>query len=630
MGREELIENLLTTGERVPAPAGVDAWAPIADQDAWNAGLARDPLAFWADCGRRLVWETPPQATLEGGIANAKWFVGGRLNATVSCLDRHAGAHPDALAYRYLREDGFERDLTYAELLAATARFANALRADGVGVGDRVCIYMPLSHEGIVAMLACARIGAVHSVIYAGLGATALRDRIEDAGASVVIGADVTYRRGKQVDLKGILDDAVRGLPAVRRVVVWRRAAAPAPLGERERDFDAYSAGHAETCAPAIVDASHPLFILYTSGTTGKPKGAVMTHGGYLAGASSMLPLTTGITPEDMYWCTSDIGWIVGHSLIVYGALANRYASLLREGSPDYPSTAAVYETIARHRVTMLYTAPTLARMLMRLGDELLARFDLASLKAIYCAGEPLNPEAWRFLFEGVGRSRVAVCNQWWQTETGAMMLGFLPTSTVRPDRSGKALGPIEFDVVARDGSAVPRGSGGLLVIRNPWPHMFATVWGDPERYAQYFETIPGAYTAGDVATIDADGYITVLGRADDVLNVAGHRIATADVESALVSHPACGEAGVIGKADEIKAEVIKAFVVLRNGHEATEALRADLIAHVRYHLGPIGTPAELEFVAKLPKTRSGKIMRRLLKAQEMGLDLGDTTTLED
>jgi acetyl-CoA synthetase len=343
-----------------------------------------------------------------------------------------------------------------------------------------------------------------------------------------------------------------------------------------------------------------------------------------------MLALTTGITPDDVYWCTSDIGWIVGHSLIVYGALANRYASILREGSPDYPSTAAVYETIATRRVTMLYTAPTLARMLMRFGDELLARYDLSSLKAIYCAGEPLNPEAWRFLFEGVGKSRAAVCNQWWQTETGAMMMGFLPTSVVRPDRSGKALGPIEFDVVARDGSAVPRGSGGLLVIRNPWPHMFSTVWGDPERYAQYFETIPGAYTAGDVATIDDEGYITVLGRADDVLNVAGHRIATADVESALVSHPACGEAGVIGKADEIKAEVIKAFVVLRNGYEATDALHAELIAHVRYHLGPIGTPAELEFVAKLPKTRSGKIMRRLLKAQEMGHDLGDTTTLED
>jgi acetyl-CoA synthetase len=343
-----------------------------------------------------------------------------------------------------------------------------------------------------------------------------------------------------------------------------------------------------------------------------------------------MLALTTGITPDDVYWCTSDIGWIVGHSLIVYGALANRYTSIIREGSPDYPSTDIVYETIAAHRITMLYTAPTLARMLMRFGDDLLARHDLSSLKAIFCAGEPLNPEAWRFLFERVGASRAPVCNQWWQTETGAMMMGFLPTSVVRPDRSGKAFGPISFDVVSRDGSTVPRGSGGLLVIRNPWPHMFATVWGDPERYAQYFSTVPGTYTAGDVATIDAEGYVTVLGRADDVLSVAGHRIATADVESALVSHPACGEAGVIGKPDSIKGEAIKAFVVLRAGYEASETLRGDLVAHVRYHLGPIGTPAEIDFLPKLPKTRSGKIMRRLLKAQEMGLELGDTTTLED
>ncbi len=630
MSRDGLIENLLTTGERVAPPAGVAQWAPIADQDAWNAELQRDPNAFWASCGERIVWETPPRATLEGGIADAKWFVGGRLNATVSCLDRHAASHPDALAYHYLREDGYERRMTYGELLAATNQLANALRADGVGVGDRVCIYMPLSLEGIVAMLACARIGAVHSVVYAGLGATALRDRIVDAGASVVIGADVTFRRGKQVDLKTILDDAVAGLPLVRRVIVWRRAATPAPLTDIERDFDAYAAENSETCEPAIVDANHPLFILYTSGTTGKPKGAVMVHGGYLAGAAAMLAYTTGITPEDVYWCTSDIGWIVGHSLIVYGALANRYGSILREGSPDYPAASTVYETIAKHRVTMLYTAPTLARMLMRHGDELLAHHDLSSLKAIYCAGEPLNPEAWRFLFERMGDSRVAVCNQWWQTETGAMMMGFLPTSVVRPDRSGKALGPIRFDVVSPDGKTVPRGSGGLLVIRNPWPHMFATVWGDPHRYAQYFDSVPGAYAAGDVATIDAEGYITVLGRADDVLNVAGHRIATADVESALVSHSACGEAAVIGKADSIKGEAIKAFVVLRDGYDASDALKTELVAHVRYHLGPIGTPAELEFVAKLPKTRSGKIMRRLLKAQEAGEALGDTTTLEE
>jgi acetyl-CoA synthetase len=629
MNPDVSIENLLSTGERYAAPDGVRAWASIPDQEAWNAELARDPLAFWSSCGERLAWERPPEKTLEGTLGATRWFAGGRLNATVSCLDRHVARDPGALAYHYLREDGLERRLTYGALLAATCRLANALRADGIGAGDRVCIYMPLSLEGIVAMLACARIGAVHSVVYAGLGASALRDRIADAGAVAVLAADVTYRRGKTVDLKRILDDAVAG-SGVRRVVVWRRLSEPPALSELERDWDAYVAGQPETCEPAIVGANDPLFILYTSGTTGKPKGVVMTHGGYLAGTTAMLAHTTDLKPDDAYWCTSDIGWIVGHSLIVYGPLANGCASIIREGSPDYPSPAAVYETLATHRVNKFYTAPTLARMLMRFGAELAECHDLSALQAIFCAGEPLNPEAWHFLFDTVGRGRVAVCNQWWQTETGAMMLGFLPTSAVRPDRSGKPFGPIEFDVVARDGTPVPRGEGGLLVIRNPWPHMFAGIWGDADRYAQYFNQIPGTYTAGDVATIDTQGFVTVLGRADDVLNVAGHRIATADVESALVSHPSCGEAGVIGKPDDIKGEAIKAFVVLRVGHEASEPLRAELIEHVRYHLGPIGTPAEIEFVPKLPKTRSGKIMRRLLKAQEAGLDLGDTTTLED
>jgi acetyl-CoA synthetase len=627
---EGLIEGLLFTHERVPAPETARAWAAIPDQDAWNAKALRDPIAFWRKLGEQISWTTAPASVLEGPLHAARWFHDGRLNATVSCLDRHAASHPGAIAYHYLCEDGAERQMTYRELLAETNRLANALRDDGVACGDRVCIYMPLSLEGIVAMLACARIGAIHSVVYAGLGATALRDRIEDAGAEVVIGADITLRRGRTIDLKRILDDAVAQSPRVRRVIVWRRAGSPAPLAERERDLRDYVAHHATTCEPEIVDAEHPLFILYTSGTTGKPKGVVMTHGGYLAGTSGMLAATTSLTPDDVYWCTSDIGWIVGHSLIVYGALANRYRSIIREGSPDWPATDALYEVVAKYRVSKLYTAPTLARMLMRFGPELVGRHDLSSLQAVYCAGEPLNPEAWRFVFDVIGGRRVAVCNQWWQTETGAMMLGFLPTSTILPDRSGKPLGPLVFDIVGPDGASVPTGFGGLLVIRTPWPHMFTTIWGDPARYAQYFEQVPGAYTAGDVATVDADGYLSVLGRADDVLNVAGHRIATADVESALVSHPCCGEAGVIGKPDDIKGEAIKAFVVLRAGHDASEELRAALVEHVRYHLGPIGTPSEIEFVAKLPKTRSGKIMRRLLKAQETGLDLGDVTTLEE
>jgi len=622
------IEGLLSTGELITPPAGVSAWFPIADQDAFVADALRDPIAFWRERARRIAWETEPQTVFRGALHDPHWFPDGRLNATVSCLDRHLANHADAIAYEYLCEDGTERTITYGALLARVNQLANALRLDGVVAGDRVCIYMPLTIEGIVAMLACARIGAIHSVVYAGLGATALRDRIADAGAQVLIVGDVTYRKGRAIDLKRIVDDAVVGLESVRRVIVHRREATPVPDDPREVNFEAYCDGQSTECDPEIVGAEHPLFILYTSGTTGKPKGVVMTHGGYLVGSAAMLAETTGITPDDVYWCTSDIGWIVGHTMMVYGALANRYRCVLREGAPDYPTPGAIYAALDRLRVTKFYTAPTLARMLLRLGVDVAAEHDLSSLQAVYCAGEPLNPEAWRFLYDVIGGGELAVCNQWWQTETGGPMMGFFPTSPVRPDRSGKALGPIAFDIVGSDGEPVPTGAGGLLVIRVPWPNMFAGVWRDSERYAQYFRW--GTYVAGDVATRDEGGYYSVLGRADDVLNVAGHRLATADVESALVSHKACGEAGVVGVPDEIKGEAIVAYVVLRAGHTASDELAADLIAHVRHEIGPIATPAAIRFAAKLPKTRSGKIMRRLLKAQETGQDLGDVTTLEE
>jgi acetyl-CoA synthetase len=622
------IEGLLSTGEVIPAPDGPAGWFPVADQDAFVAGALRDEDGFWAERARRIAWETAPRTVFRGAIDDQHWFPDGRLNATVSCLDRHARTHPDAVAYDYLCENGSERTITYAQLLARVCQLANALRADGVRAGDRVCIYMPLTIEGIVAMLACARIGAIHSVIYAGLGATALRDRITDAGAQVLIVADVTYRKGRPFDLKRIVDDAVRGVESVRRIVVYRREASEPPADAREVNFEAYCDAQPTACEPEIVAGEHPLFILYTSGTTGKPKGVVMTHGGYLVGAASMLAETTGITPADRYWCTSDIGWIVGHTMMVYGALANRYRCVLREGAPDYPGTDAVYATIARFEVTKFYTAPTLARMLMRLGPQLAAQHDLSTLQAVFCAGEPLNPEAWRFLYETIGGGRIAVDNQWWQTELAAPAIGYFPTSAIRPDRSGKALGPLQFSIRDNHGAAVPRGAGGLLVLENPVPYMFATIWNDADRYAQYFRW--GTYVAGDVATEDADGYLAILGRADDVLNVAGHRIATADVESALVSHPACGEAGVCGVPDDIKGEAIVAYVVLRAGYEQSEALAAQLVTHVRRELGPIATPAAIRFAAKLPKTRSGKIMRRLLKAQETGQELGDVTTLEE
>jgi acetyl-CoA synthetase len=622
------IEGLLSTGEVIAPPPDAATWFGIADQDAFVAESLRDPIAFWRERAETIAWETAPQTVFTGTIEDQHWYPDGQLNATVSCLDRHAAAHPDAIAYHYVCENGAERTITYAGLLARVNQLANALRADGVAVGDRVIVYMPLTIEGIVSMLACARIGAIHSVVYAGLGATSLRDRIADAGATVVIVGDVTYRRGKTVPLKTIVDEAVRGLDAVRRIIVHRREASAEPADPREVNFEAYCDSQSTECEPEIVGAEHPLFILYTSGTTGKPKGVVMTHGGYLVGASTMLALTTGITPDDVYWCTSDIGWIVGHSIMVYGALANRYRCVLREGSADFPAPDAVYATLARLGVTQFYTAPTLARMLLRLGADLAASHDMSALKAMFCAGEPLNPEAWRFLYETVGRGRVAVCNQWWQTELAAPCLGFFPTAPVHPDRSGKALGPIAYSIRDGNGSPVPPNAGGLLVVETPLPYMFATVWNDPQRHAQYFKW--GVYVAGDVATEDEHGYITVRGRADDVLNVAAHRIATADVESALVSHPACGEAGVCGVPDDIKGEAIVAYVVLRAGHTQSDELAKALVDHVRQELGPIATPSAIRFTAKLPKTRSGKIMRRLLKAQETGQDLGDVTTLED
>jgi acetyl-CoA synthetase len=621
------IEGLLSTGETIAAPPDTANWFAIPDQDAFVAEALRDPDRFWRERARRIAWERAPETAFEGAIDDQHWFPDGRLNATVSCLDRHARSHPDAIAYDYVCEDGAERTITYAALLARVNQLANALRGDGVRLGDRVCIYMPLTIEGIVAMLACARIGAIHSVIYAGLGATALRDRILDAGARVLIVGDVTYRKGRPFDLKRIVDAAVAELPLVRRIVVHRREASQ-PSDAREADFEVYCDAQPTDCEPEIVGSEHPLFILYTSGTTGKPKGVVMNHGGYLVGAAAMLADTTGITPDDAYWCTSDIGWIVGHTMMVYGALANRYRCILREGAPDYPGPDAVYATLARFRVTKLYTAPTLARMLMRLGPELAAKHELSALRAVFCAGEPLNPEAWHFLFDTIGRGRVAVDNQWWQTELAAPSVGYFPRETVRPDRSGKALGPLTFSIRDGAGNPVPRGAGGLLVLENPLPYMFATIWNDADRYRQYFRW--GTYVAGDVATEDERGYLAILGRADDVLNVAGHRIATADVESALVSHPACGEAGVCGIPDEIKGEAIVAYVVLRAGYDQSDDLGAQLVAHVRAELGPIATPHAIRFTAKLPKTRSGKIMRRLLKAQETGQELGDTTTLEE
>jgi acetyl-CoA synthetase len=495
--------------------------------------------------------------------------------------------------------------------------------------GDRVVIYMPLTIEGAVAMLACARVGAIHSVVYAGLGHTALRDRIVDAQAKVIIVGDVGFRRGKTVELKAIVDEAIDTLEFVEKVVVYARR--PTELtSKREIDFNDLLKFPAE-CPAEEMDAEDPLFLLYTSGSTGKPKGVVHVHGGYMVATTYYLESFYDVGDQDIFWCTSDIGWVVGHSYIVYSPLCAGATTLFREGAIDYPNPGIAWEIVERYGVTKMFTAPTALRMFMRYGEAYPAKHDLTSLRVIACAGEPLNPEAWRWAqtyLAGDGKWGYVIDN-WWQTELGGPALGTPPTMAVRPGKVGVALEGSQADVVDEQGKSVPSGVGGRLVLRRPYPCMLRTVWGDPARYERDWKQIPGCYVTGDVALRDKDGYITVLGRCDDVLNVAGHRIGTAEVESALVSHPAVAEAAAIGIPDPLKGEVIKCFVQTRAGHTPSDALANILIEHVRRELGPIATPAALEFVAALPKTRSGKILRRFLKAKEAGVDAGDVSTME-
>jgi len=622
---------LLQHDRKVYPPAALVAQAYVKDYQALYDESMRDVEGFWERAARELEWFQPWERVLEWNYPYAKWFVGAKCNITVNALDRHLrGGKAEKRALIWLGEDGEERVYTFRALLALVSRFANALKSLDVQKGDRVCIYLPLTPEGMAAMLACARIGAVHSVIYAGLGAGALRDRIVDAGAKVLLTADAGYRRGKTVDLKAIADEAVDGLEQIEHVVVWRRAHRDAPLGPRESDLQHLLDAAAEECPPEEMDAEDPLFILYTSGTTGKPKGPVFVHGGYGVGTAYMTRIAYDLHDDDVYWCTSDIGWIVGHSSIVYGPWQNGATVLVREGAPDFPDPGITWQIAQKYGVTVIFTAPTTLRMFMKFGAAYPAAADLSALRFLICAGEPLNPEAQAWAYEHIGGNRAPICDNWWQTETAAPTLATLPAMPAKPGRVGKPMPGVIAAVVNRQGEPVAPNTGGFLILRGAWPHMMRTIWNDAARYEEYWTTIAGVYTAGDVATVDEEGYITVLGRADDVLNVAGHRIGTADVESALVSHPAVAEAGVIGKPDALKGEAIKAFVALRVGHTASDALRAALVEHVRHVLGPIATPSEIDFVVSLPKTRSGKIMRRVLKAQELGIDPGDITTIEE
>ena len=628
------IESVLPEDERVQPPPHTRAQASVPDPAAEFERAAADPEGFWAEVARDFEWFRPWDTVVTSDYPNYRWFEGAQVNITVNALDRHAsGPRANKVAYVALGEDGSERVVTYRQLLRQVNRFANVLRSRGVSTGDRVVIYMPLSLEGIIAMLACARIGAIHSVVYASLGAGALRDRVVDAEARIVVTADVGYRRGKPALLKPVVDDAIAGLDQVRHIIVWRRESPAIELTDaRERDFYELLNNASPDCRAEPLDAEHPLYVLYTSGTTGRPKGVVHVHGGYMVGTTYHLRTFWDIKEDDVFWCMSDIGWVVGHSYIVYAPLVFGATTVFREGAPDFPHPAITYEVIEKYGVSVLFTAPTAIRMLMKFGSDAPARYDLRSLRLVTCAGEPLNPEAWRWAYrELCGHGEHAwLIDNWWQTELGGPTIATLPAMAAKPGAAGKPLAGVVADVVDRAGNPVADGVGGLLVLRQPFPHMYRTVYNDPERYARDWSIVPGAYTTGDVALRDADGYITVLGRADDVINVAGHRIGTAEVESALVSHPQVAEAAVIGKPDEVKGQAVKAFVTLRAGNTPSEEVRAALVEHVRHVCGPIATPAEIEFRERLPKTRSGKIMRRLLKAEELGVDPGDLTTLEE
>ncbi|WP_433082198.1 acetate--CoA ligase [Dactylosporangium sp. CA-052675] len=634
----ETLENLLNETRQFPPPAEFAAAANLTE--GAYAEARADRLAFWEQQAHRLSWAKEWDQVLDwSNPPFAKWFVGGQLNVAYNCLDRHIEAgRGDKVAIHFEGEPGDTRTITYSDLHRSVCQAANALTDLGVGAGDRVAIYLPMIPEAAVAMLACARIGATHSVVFGGFSADSLSGRINDASAKLVITADGGFRRGKPSGLKSIVDEAVVNTPSVEKVVVVRRTGQDV---EWDAERDLWWHETVETASPEHTaqpfDAEHPLFILYTSGTTAKPKGILHTSGGYLTQASFTHHAVFDLKPDsDVYWCTADIGWVTGHSYIVYGPLSNGATQVMYEGTPDTPHRGRFWEIVQKYGVTILYTAPTAIRTFMKWGDDIPKQFDLSSLRLLGSVGEPINPEAWMWYRENIGGDRCPIVDTWWQTETGAIMISPLPGVTAaKPGSAMRPLPGISADVVDDQANSVPNGGGGYLVLREPWPSMLRTIWGDDERFKEtYWSRFDGMYFAGDGAKKDNDGDLWLLGRVDDVMLVSGHNISTTEVESALVSHPKVAEAAVVGATDPTTGQAIVAFTIPRGGveteGEAGEALIQELRNHVAKTLGPIAKPRQIMLVAELPKTRSGKIMRRLLRDVAENRSLGDVTTLQD
>jgi len=632
---EELTEVLLKEEKIYTPSAEIVKVANVKDYETVVKKALADPESFWQEAAGELEWFKKWDQVLDQSKSPFfSWFKGGKCNIVQNALDRHQNtATKNKIAILAENEKGEKREITYAELYEAVNKMALGLKKLGIGKGDRVSVYMPNIPEVAITMLACAKIGAVHSVVYAGFSYLALRDRINDAQSKIVVTVDGGLRRGKPVMLKDTVDQAIeKDCPSVEKMIVVKYSDHPVNLRpNRDIWYHELTASVSGECQTEVMDAEDTLFILYTSGTTAKPKGIVHAHGGYMVGVSRTLKWVFDIKDNDIFWCTADPGWITGHSYIIYGPLMLGITTVMYSSVPDFPELDRIWSMVDKYRVTVLYTAPTLIRTMMKYGDEWPAKHKMSSLRLLGSVGEPINPEAWRWYYKLIGKEQCPIMDTWWQTETGMFMITPLPVAPLKAGSATKPFPGIRAEVVDAKGNIAPAGKGGFLVIKNPWPSMLKTIFNNPKRYLEtYWEKIPGYYLTGDIARKDKDGYFWIQGRSDDVIKISGHRIGTAEIESALVSHEAVAEAGVIGKPHPVKGETAKAFVILKKGYKPSEDLVTALKLHIRNTMGPMAITDEIEFVDKLPKTRSGKIMRRVLKAKELGLPLGDISTLEE